>query len=176
MSIRKLFLSLTFSLLALCSFAQGEICREICGAKFGDSYTIVKNILERKFGEPNPWDIDKTYITYRGVSYGGIYFTTIYFYFQYSPTGFSYFNRCIMASENKTAKEAISKRDAIKSVLAKKYKMTEAVDDDGFKYYYGGESPQQDDFGFCIDVIKLDDGTYAARLDYGPYQYIDEEF
>lgn len=80
-----------------------------------------------------------------------------------------------MASEYKTAKEAISKRDEIKSVLAKKYKMTEAVDDDGFKYYYGGESPQQDNFGFCIDVIKLD-GTYAARLDYGPYQYIDEEF
>lgn len=74
MSIRKLFLSLTFSLLALCAFAQGEICREICGAKFGDSYTNVKNILERKFCKPNSWDIDKTCITYRGVSYGGIYF------------------------------------------------------------------------------------------------------
>lgn len=177
MSIRKLFLSLTFLFLALCGFAQDEVCREICGAKFGDSYTNVKNILERKFGEPNSWDIDKTCITYRGISYGGIYFSTVLFYFQYSPAGFSYFNRCIMASENKTAKEAISKRDYIKSVLAKRYKMTEAVDDGGFKYYHGGTSPQQEDyFGFCIDVIKLDDGTYAARLDYGPYQYVDEEF
>lgn len=176
MNIRKILLSLVFSFLALCSFAQDEVCREICGAKFGDSYTNVKNILERKFGEPNSWDIDKTCITYRGVSYGGIYFSTVLFKFQYSSSGFSYFNRCIMASENKTAKEAISKRDAIKSVLAKKYKMTEDIDDDGFKYYHGGTSPQQEDyFGFCIDVIKLDDG-YAARLDYGPYQYIDEEF
>ena len=176
MSIRKLFLSFTFSLLALCAFAQGEICREICGAKFGDSYTNVKNILERKFGEPNSWDIDKTSIIYRDVSYGGMYFSAVHFKFQYSSSGFSYFNRCIMVADEKTAKEAISKRDAIKSVLAKKYKITEATDDNGFKCYGGGMSPQQDDFGFCIDVIKYDDGTYGTRLDYGPYKFIDEEF
>lgn len=176
MNIRKLFLSLVFSLLTLCSFAQGEICREICGARFGDSYTNVKNILERKYGKPNSWDIDKTSIVYRGVSYGGIFFNTIYFKFQYSNLGDGYFNRCIMVYEAETAKEVISKRDAIKNVLAKKYKLTEAIDDNGFKCYGGGKSPQQDDFGFCIDVIKYDDGTYGARLDYGPYQYIDEEF
>lgn len=176
MSIRKLFLSLTFSLLALCSFAQGEICREICGAKFGDSYTNVKSILERKFGEPNSWDVEKTRIIYRDVSYGGMYFSTVVFKFQYSSVGLSYFNRCIMISEVKTAKEAISKRDRIKTILAKKYKMIEAIDDNGFKCYGGGMSPQQEDYGFIIDVIKYDDETYAARLDYGPYQYIDEEF
>ncbi len=176
MDIRRLFLSLVFSFLALCSFAQDEVCREICGAKFGDSYTNVKNILERKFGEPNSWDIDKTSIVYRGVSYGGVYFTTVYFDFQYSSGGFSYFNRCIMVSEVKTAKEAISQRDIIKTALARKYKIYEATDDKGFKCYGGGESPQQDDFGFCIDVIKYNDGTYGARLDYGPYKYIDEEF
>ena len=176
MSIRKLFLSLTFSFLALCSFAQGEICREICGAKFRDSYTNVKNILERKFGEPNSWDIDKTSIVYRGVSYGGIYFSTVYFEFQYSSVGYSYFNRCIMVYDAKTAKEAISKRDGIKTILARKYKIYEKTDDKGFKFYAGGNSPQQDDFGFYIDVIKYDNGTYGARLDYGPYQYIDEEF
>lgn len=176
MNIRKILLSLAFSFLALCGFAQDEVCREICGAKFGDSYANVKNILERKFGEPNSWDIDKTRIIYRDVSYGGMYFSTVHFKFQYSSSGFSYFNRCIMVSDEKTAKEAISKRDTIKSVLAKKYKITEATDDNGFKCYGGGESPQQDDFGFCIDVIKYDDGTYGARLDYGPYQYIDEEF
>lgn len=176
MSIRKLFLSLTFSLLALCSFAQGEICREICGAKFGDSYTNVKNILERKFGEPNSWDIDKTSIIYRNVNYGGMYFTTVIFTFQYSSVGFSYLNRCIMVSEVKTAKEAISQRDIIKTVLARKYKMHEETGENGFKCYAGGKSPQQDGFGFYIDVIKYNDGTYGARLDYGPYQYIDEEF
>ena len=177
MSIRKLFLSLAFSLFALCSFAQGEICREICGAKFGDSYTNVKNILERKFGEPNSWDIDKTSIVYRGVSYAGVYFSTVYFDFQYSSGGFSYFNRCIMVSEVKTAKEAISQRDIIKEILERKYTIYEGTDGNGFKYYVGGRTPQQDDkFGFTIDILKYKDETYGVRLDYGPYQYIDEEF
>lgn len=177
MSIRKLFLSLTFSLLALCSFAQGEICREICGAKFGDSYATVKNILERKFGEPNSWKTDKKGIVYDDISYGGVFFSTVIFDFQYSSVNYSYFNRCIMICDEDDAKAAMRKRDNIKEILEKKYTIYEGTDRNGFKYYAGGRTPQQDDkYGFTIDILKYKDGSYGVRLDYGPYQYIDEEF
>ena len=176
MSIRKLFLSLTFSLLALCAFAQGEICREICGAKFGDSYTNVKNILERKFGEPNSYETDKNGIVYDNISYGGVFFSTVIFDFQYSSLNYSYFNRCIMICNENDANAAIRRRDNIKRILERKYIIYEGTDGNGFKYYAGGKTPQQDKYGFTIDILKYKDGTYGVRLDYVPYKFIDEEF
>ena len=58
--------------------------------------------------------------------------------------------------------------------------MKNDVDDNGNKYYYGGNSPVSFwDFGFHIDIIKYDNRSsipYAARLMYGRYNYVKEEF
>ena len=76
--------------------------------------------------------------------------------------------------------DAKDKRERLYNKLSWKYDMEEGVDDDGNKYYYGGHSPVPfDSFGFSIDIIKYDNRTsipYAARLMYGRYNYVKEEF
>ncbi len=57
------------------------------------------------------------------------------------------------------------------------------IDKNGFKYYLGGISPVDDnEAAFVINVIKYDKDLakqfypYSARLMYGTYDYVKEEF
>lgn len=148
----------------------------ICGVTFGQSYSTAETLLENKFGKPN-YLSDKNTIIYDSKNYGGVFFSTIYFDFQYSSMGYSYFNKCIFIIDCVSAQEAKNKRDELKEIFERKYGKTDvAYDEDGFAYFKGGTSPVDPlKYGFYIDIIKKQH-SYAARVVYGPYNYVNEEF
>lgn len=155
-----------------------QTVKEICGIPFGSSYEKSKEILENKYGTSS-FLSDKTRIVYDNKSYADIYFDTIMFLFQ-SDGYRSYLNGCVFILEATSLSDAKDKRERLYKKLSWKYDIKEGVDDNGNKYYYGGNSPVSFwDFGFHIDIIKYDNRPsipYAARLMYGRYNYVKEEF
>lgn len=197
--MKKVFLIGLLCLSALVGYAQEEedwqvgspkyyewldrqTCKEVCGVSFGSSYETAKDMLNKKFGEPSYSFTDENSIIYQYKSYGGISFSSICFYFQ--RDGFhSYMNQCVMTIDCKTANDAKNKRDYIWSIAKGKYTTwNEGTDKNGFKYYESGISPKEVGLntGFIVDVVKYDkvyDGYYyCARIMYGPYNYVKEEF
>lgn len=157
---------------------ERQTIKEICGIPFGSSYEKVKEVLYNKYGTPSIFS-DKTKISYENKSYAGISFDNIIFLFQ-SDGYKSYLNGCVFILEATSLAKAKEKRELLYEKLRWKYNMKEDVDDDGIKYYYGGYSPiPYDGFGFAIDIIKYNNRSsipYAARLMYGRYNYVKEEF
>jgi hypothetical protein len=89
-------------------------------------------------------------------------------------------NGCVFILEATSLSDAKDKRDRLYKKLSWKYDMKDGTDDAGIKYYFGGNSPVSFwDFGFSIDIIKYDNKSiipFAARLMYGRYNYVKEEF
>ncbi|MBR2777343.1 MAG: hypothetical protein IKD75_09620 [Prevotella sp.] len=157
---------------------ERQTVKEICGIPFGSSYENTKEVLENKYGSPSIFS-DKTKIYYENKSYAGIFFDDIIFLFQ-SDGYKSYLNGCVFILEASSLKDAKEKCDILYRKLRIKYDMEDGIDDNGNKYYIGGHSPVPfDGFGFSIEILKYDNKArvpYAARLMYGRYNYIREEF
>ena len=157
---------------------ERQTVREICGIPFGSSYEKAHEILENKYGSPSVFS-DKTKICYENKSYAGIFFDDIIFLFQ-SDGYKSYLNGCAFILEASSLKEAKEKCETLYNKLRYKYDMMDGVDDNGNKYYIGGHSPlPYGGYGFSIEVIKYNNRAsvpYAARLMYGRYNYVREEF
>ena len=159
---------------------ERQTIKEICGIPFGSSYEKAEEVLENKYGQKS-FLSDKTKIYYRNESYAGIMFDNIIFLFQ-SDGYKSYMNGCIFIIEATSLRQAKEKQEMLYKTLSYKYDMKEGVDDNGNKYYYGGHSPAPLDgfgFGFSIGIIKYESRPsipYAARLMYGRYNYVKEEF
>ena len=156
---------------------ERQTVREICGIPFGSSYEKAEEILDNKYGSSS-FLSDKNTIIYLNKSYGGILFDKIMFLFQ-SDGYKSYMNGCVFVLEATSLSDAKEKRDRLYRNLSLKYDIVEGVDDNGIKYYYGGRSPVPFGIGFSIDIIKYDNkskNSYAARLMYGRYNYVVEEF
>ena len=162
---------------------EAQKVTEICGVKFGTSYEDAKRILENKYGEAEyDYTHSKERLTFVNKTYAGISFDTIFFLFQ-SDGYRTYMNGCIFILEAYTAEDAKEKRERLYNRLSDKYYMDEGIDKNGFKYYIGGFSPiNENDAAFVIDIVKLDKdlakefNPYAARLMYGRYNYVKEEF
>lgn len=166
----------------LTGFKSKQVCKEVCGVKFGSSYDTAKEILQKKYGSPDILLSDENDIVYSYKSYAGVQFSKIMFHFQRNNYN-SYMNKCVMGIQCTTAQEAKERRDYIFSKVKEKYATwDEYTDDDGFKYYLGGISPLGGEIGsgFCVDIVKYDkpyDGyNYFARIMYGDYNYLNEEF
>lgn len=157
---------------------ERQTIKEICGIPFGSSYEKAEEVLENKFGEKS-FLSDMTKIYYRNENYAGIFFDNIIFLFQ-SDGYKSYMNGCIFILEATSLRQAKEKQEMLYKKLSYKYDMKEGEDDNGNKFYYGGRSPVPfDGFGFSIEIIKFEnqpDVPYAARLIYGRYNYVKEEF
>lgn len=183
--MKKLFILGLLCLSVLGVYAQDlkskQTCTEVCGVRFGCSYETAKLILKRKFGEPDYMGTDENSIVYCYKTYGGIGFTYMSFNFQRGGAH-SYMNQCVMGYDCKTAEEAKNKRDEIWLKARRKYTTWhEDIDDNGFKYYESGCSPLGGIYnGFIVDVLKLDEPhngcRYFARIMYGPYNYVKEDF
>ncbi len=199
--MKKVFILGILCLSVLCGYAQDDdsddwkiggkhyqewqakqTCSEVCGVAFGSSYETAKDILKNKYGEPDYLETDDNSIVYHYKSYGGINFSYISFKFQRDGT-YSYLNQCVMGIECKTIQEAKTERDYIWSKAREKYTAwREGTDKNGFKYYESGISPLGDDLhtGFIVDVVKYDKPyngyRYFARIMYGPYNYVKEDF
>lgn len=157
---------------------ERQTIREICGIPFGSSYEKAEQVLENKYGVKS-FLSDKTKIYYLNENYAGIMFDKIIFLFQ-SDGYKSYMNGCIFILDANSLRQAKEKQEMLYKRLRYKYDMKEGVDDNGNKYYYGGHSPVPfDGFGFSIEIIKFENISstpYAARLMYGRYNYVKEEF
>ena len=199
--MKKLFCLFAFIFALTPSFAQNEENRdsvtiskffkelqaqrvtEICGVKFGTSYEDAKRILENKYGEAEyDYKHSKESLTFANKTYAGISFDTILFLFQ-SDGYRTYMNGCVFAIDSNTAEDAKEKRELLYNRLSGKYYMDDSIDKNGFKYYIGGFSPiNENDAAFSIDIVKYDADVakkynpYAARLMYGRYNYVKEEF
>ena len=157
---------------------ERQTTKEICGIPFGSSYEKAEEVLENKYGDKS-YLSDKTKIYYNNKNYAGIMFDNIIFLFQ-SDGYKSYMNGCVFILEATSLRQAKEKQELLYKKLRYKYDMKEDDDDNGNKYYYGGHSPVPfDGFGFSIDIIKYENRPnlpYAARLMYGRYNYVKEEF
>ena len=156
---------------------ERQTVREICGIPFGSSYEKAEEVLDNKYGSSS-YLSDKNTIIYLNKSYGGILFDRIMFLFQ-SDGYKSYMNGCVFVLEATSLSDAKEKCDRLYRNLSLKYDIVEGVDDNGNKFYYGGRSPVPFGIGFSIDIIKYDNkskNSYAARLMYGQYNYVKEEF
>lgn len=199
--MKKIFCLFAFMFALTPSFAQNEENRdsvtisnfykeleaqkvtEICGVKFGTSYEDAKRILENKYGEAEyDYNHSKQTIKFKYKNYAGISFDTILFFFQ-SDGYRTYMNGCAFAIHANTAEDAKEKRERLYNRLSDKYYMDDGIDKRGFKYYIGGISPiNENNAAFIIDIVKFDADVakkytpYAARLKYGSYNYVKEEF
>ncbi len=157
---------------------ERQTVKEICGIPFGTSYEQAKEILENKYGSPSVFS-DKTTISYPNQTYAGISFDDIIFLFQ-SDGYKSYMNGCVFILDASSLSMAKEKQNLLYRELRLKYDMRESVDENGNIIYIGGYSPiPYDGFGFSIDILKYKDRSsipYAARLMYGRYNYVKEEF
>ena len=167
--MKKILFILLFLMVALCGFAQ----REVCGVSFGSSYSTTKNALQNKFGYCD--NSDKNEIVYYNKSYGGVFFSRIMFEFQYDSYGRGYFNSCIMACDCSSIADAKLKAKRLASMLSK-YDMEERTNTDGSTYYIGGVDPTDSSlYGVMVYVAQWSDGCGAA-IAYGPYNYVKEDF
>lgn len=157
---------------------ERQTVKEICGIPFGSSYEKAEEVLGNKYGEKS-FLSDKTRIYYRNENYGGILFDKIIFLFQ-SDGYKSYMNGCVFILEATSLRQAKEKQEMLYKTLRYKYDIKEGEDDNGNKYYFGGHSPLPfDGIGFTIEIIKYENSSsipYAARLMYGRYNYVKEEF
>lgn len=179
--MKKLLLCL-MCLFSVCGYAQRKsICDEICGVRFGESYESAKEILQNKFGSPDYILTDENQIVYNYKTYSGIIFSEIDFCFQRNGNN-SYMNQCIMGIDCRTAQEAKEYRDEIWEKVEPIYNGYHyAIDGNGFRFYEGGRSPLGGLLnGFVVDVVKFKRPykgyNYFARIMYGPYDYVNEEF
>lgn len=160
-------------LLSICVYAQ-KVCYGVCGVSFGQSYYNVSNVLRAKFG--NPDRCDKNEIVYYDKTYGGVYFSRIMFNFQYDGSGRSYLNSCIMGSDCKTLKEAVSRAKYFAYGVLTDYDMIEREGDNGIHYYIGGVDPTNNNrYGVAIGVVNTVN-VIGVGINYGPYDYVSEGF
>lgn len=167
--MKRLFLSAFMFLCTYILYAQSSIC----GVPFGQSYNVAKTHLFNKYGEPEI--DDKNEIWYFERNYADIPFEFISFKFQ-SDGYLTYFNECVMGRRFEDLSLAKNFRYKIIKKLKSKYKNTIVYkDDNGFIAAYGGESPiNSDEYGFSVFVVHSGK-TYTVFLDYGPYNYVNEE-
>ncbi len=157
-----------------------ETIKEICGIQFGTSYEKCREMLENKYGYPD-YNTDITRITYKNKTYAGLTFDNIHFLFQSDGIN-SYFNGCVFILEANSLSEAKKKQKLLYDKLSEKYFVFSDSDENGNELYYGGNSPVDDNIGFVIDILKYDSNLsgifapYCARLAYGRYNYVKEEF
>lgn len=157
-----------------------ETVKEICGIPFGTPKDEAEKMLENKYGY-SEYSGDKMVISYKHKSYAGIMFDTIYFLFE-SDGVHSYMNGCVFILEAETLRDAEKKRDMLYEKLKEKYFMLSEKDDNNNTYYVGGYAPIGEGCAFVIDILKHEKKLarlytpYAARLMYGRYEYVKEEF
>lgn len=194
MKMNRILLSLMFYIISSSVFAQydlgpdsaaiaepDDVIESICGVDFGACYEDAKTALVSKFGYYDSEASDRNMLIFNHKTYAGIQFDRLIFGFQWNRSR-SYMNGCVMLVECKTAEDAKNRRDYLARVLSKKYYLDNDIDKNKFKYYKGGTSPTDyDDYGLFIDVLKYEAGVnpgypYAARIYYGTYDYIGEEF
>lgn len=170
--------------------------KSICGVDFGMSRENALSILRNKYGSPM-YSPNEMVLSFENIKYAGLDFETVHFLFQ-SDGRRSYLYSCIFVKGAKNKSEAEEITELYRSVLSRKYELSESVTDNGFKTYGGGISPMWDGKWYTLlesldegkyltalhtDVIEYESSLvrdfgnkYGVRIIYGPYEFVEEEF
>ena len=199
MDMKRLFLSLLL-LCSICNLFGHNVYIEhlpkLFGLEFGCSYEVAAVSLENRFGEKSVYST-KQRIEYRHITYASVLWDYVILEFQYDKYR-SYLNRVIFSLPfTKDVRKVKKDRDYLYNMILNQdityFDFKSYIDDNGFKYYYGGphllfwseESLYTQDENkkrfitsdmqlFTIDIVKIDD-EYAARLIYGPIPFVKDE-
>lgn len=163
----------------------------ICSIPFGASQTEAYDILNKNFGEPNSLPIWNE-IIYKNIKYARMNFDSVQFLFHSNGIE-NHLNSCIFTTEVSDKDQAIETLKNYKTIIGRKYNLTEYIDENGFRMYQGGISPFWDGQWYDImsnlstkqympaittNIIEYDDeitqktgNKYAVQIIYGPYEY-----
>lgn len=172
--MKKILFALAFIMSCGFCFSQNTVA----DIEFGKtSYEEAVPKLTYRFGEPAFEDTDNRIIIFAGLRYSGFWFDRAWFFFE-STTSHNVFNKCWMIANFNNAKEAKDFRDNIASKVGEKYNVEAKIDPETkFKDYYVGTSPTDSTKPYMKISTRSDcNGTYTTGIDYGPFEYINENF
>ena len=160
--------------------------KEICGIPFGEKKEVALEVLKRKFGKPH--FVTEDGIWYQFITYGGINFESVLFYFQ-SDGKRTYMNSCSFFSRKETNIDKLIVDFNLLVEKLKKYDLSKSKIND---YALSGAiSPLWDGHfrsmkvefmpAIILDINKNEENKYVIRLMYGqqqicPFNYVNEEF
>lgn len=148
----------------------------VCGIALGTPKDEALSILRDRFGYSAVRE-DVGNIEIHDGAVGGIHYKYLTFNFAW-VNGASKFNGAFFSTpyELNEEKDAIEKRDLIKSVYEQKYTIKEYVNDDGFKSYYFGNGNIVNG-AISIFKGKSEDGIirlHTTVIYIGPYNAADD--
>lgn len=170
----------TICLMFVVTFCVAETLPSVAGVTFGNSYDTCKSILDKRFnGGKDSYQDSPNKLTYYDVSFAGEEFDYVNFEFQAEGNAtYLYYISFFRSFDLNSAEYAKRQRDRLYTVFSEKYDFRwSGTDEDGFKYYIFGHSPNKREDGF-IKIKTLKGKTnggemkYWTYLSYGPVNFV----
>ena len=170
----------TISLMFVVTFCVAETLPSVAGVTFGNGYDTCKTILDKRFnGGKDSYQTSPNKLTYYDVSFAGEQFDYVEFEFQVEGNAtYLHYISFIRSFDLNSAEYAKRQRDRLYTVFSEKYDFRwSGTDEDGFKYYIFGHSPNKREDGF-INIKTLKGETkrgemkYWTTLSYGPVNFV----
>ncbi len=170
----------TICLMFVVTFCVAETLPSVAGVMFGSRYSTCKTILDKRFnGGKDSYQTSPNKLTYYDVSFAGEEFDYVNFEFQAEGNAtYLYYISFFRSFDLNSAEYAKRQRDRLYTVFSEKYDFRwSGTDEDGFKYYIFGHSPNKREDGF-INIKTLKGKTnggemkYWTNLSYGPVNFV----
>lgn len=175
---KNLYLCVLFLLCVITLSAQS--LPTVVGVRFGDNYTSCKRVLDKRFnGGKDSYQTSPNKLTYNDVSFAGEQFDYVDFEFQVEGNAtYLYYISFYSRFDLNSVEYAKRQRDRLYTVFSEKYDFRwSGTDEDGFKYYIFGHSPNYREDGF-INIGTSKSATkggkmkYWTILSYGPVNFV----
>ena len=176
----KRVLSIIILILAFASLGKAQGLPSVAGVTFGSRYSACKTILDKRFnGGKDSYQTSPNKLTYNDVSFAGEQFDYVDFEFQVEGNAtYLYYISFYSRFDLNSAEYAKRQRDRLYTVFSEKYDFRwSGTDEDGFKYYIFGHSPNNREDGFInIGTSKSETKggkmKYWTILSYGPVNFV----
>lgn len=164
----------------------------ICGVRFGMDLETAKNILKSKYGEV-AFDADPNTLVYENIKYANTDYDQVIFRFQSDGIN-TYLSACVLCKYASSLSKARKLEKEFAEILSHKYtSLTEVKDINGETIHIGGITPLWDGHWYnfskehvgavCTGIFRFGERArkglglnYAAKIAYGPYNYVKEEY
>ena len=160
------------------AMAFNSKAQSILGIPFGSSYGITKEFLEERFGKLSVFE-EGGKLSVMSPVIGGHEFKFAEFYFQ-KDGPFTWLSEVLIQTsfETNDTKSAKYIRDDLADIMREKYEVGEYIGNNGFKGYWFGTNPKDEEkpLGYIfITRTKGRDGKQRLYLilHYGPIYYAD---
>lgn len=176
----KRFFSTIILIFAFVFLGRAQGLPSVSGVTFGSRYSACKTILDKRFnGGKDSYQTSPNKLTYNDVSFAGEQFDYVDFEFQVEGNAtYLYYISFYSRFDLNSAEYAKRQRDRLYTVFSEKYDFRwSGTDEDGFKYYIFGHSPNNREDGFInIGTSKSETKggkmKYWTILSYGPVNFV----